>query len=496
MVSIANRLTREKEKHPTSELELLPAPIRWCAVPISQVLQNNARLDASAYDIDTIDAVGKVHNTPYGWIYLWGVNGLVSEAYYPRRYKRIYTSEENGEAFYLPSHLDEIKPQATKYISEKTVKLLEGDRIAPANLLLSRSGTIGKCTISSKTTIGKLFSDDVIRISFKGEYDLGYTYAFFKTEVGLKILQSNNYGAVIDHIEPEHLRNIPIPNVPEEVKRSIHEAVIASYDLRDQSNDLIDKAQRLLYEALCLPETLKLQPQYYGEAADLRSFSVRASELNNRLDASYHLPEAEFIIQLISQYAKEVTTLGDPRISKEIILPGRFKRVYVEKGKGVPFFGGKQLLQLDPSGEKYLALETHADRIEKELALSENMCAVTCSGTIGKVMIIPKHWQGWTMNQHVMRIVPASTMLAGYIYAWLSSNYASKLVLRYSYGAVIDEIEDAHLAEVPIPLLKDEAIQEHINSLVLQANDLRYEAYLKEQTALQQMDAVLTSRKQ
>ena len=43
------------------------------------------------------------------------------------------------------------------------------------------------------------------------------------------------------------------------IKRSIHDAVIASYDLRDQSNDLIDEAQRLLYEALGLPEKMDLK---------------------------------------------------------------------------------------------------------------------------------------------------------------------------------------------------------------------------------------------
>jgi len=60
-----------------------------------------------------------------------------------------------------------------------------------------------------------------------------------------------------------------------------------------------------------------------------------------------------------------------------------------------------------------------------------------------------------------------------------------------NYGAVIDEIDDKQLAEVSIPLLKDKAVQSRINNLVLQANTLRYKAYLKEQDALQQMEKVL-----
>lgn len=494
MVSTAGLQKEQPSATQSVDIRLLLSPLRYCSVPMSQIMQNGTRLDASAYDIEAIMTRNQIERNPYGWVYLWGKDGLVRDAYYPGRYKRIYTSEEDGEPFYLPSQLEEVYPQPTKYLSHKTAKLLEKDRIKDNSLLLSRSGTIGKCAVSSKATIGKLFSDDVIRVSFNGAYDLGYTYAFFKTSVGLKLLQSNNYGAVIDHIEPEHLSNIPIPNAPDEVKRQIHEAVVASYELRDQSNALIDKARQLLYDALQLPAKPHLSPRYYAPDAGFRCFSVPFSHLNRRLDASYHLPEADEVLRLISKHAKEVTTLGDPRISKEIILPGRFKRIYVEKGKGVPFFGGKQLLQLNPSSEKYLSFGKHANRIDKELALEENMCAVTCSGTIGKIMIVPKHWQGWALNQHVMRIVPVGKDIAGYIYAWLSTDYAQPLIVRHTYGAVVDEIDDLQLSEVPIPLLQEEATQRCINELVLQANELRYQAYIKEQEAITQMNDVLSAQ--
>ena len=51
--------------------------------------------------------------------------------------------------------------------------------------------------------------------------------------------------------------------------------------------------------------------------------------------------------QSLKRYAEEVTTVGDPRISREVILPGRFKRVYVDEGYGRVLIGGKQLSELD-----------------------------------------------------------------------------------------------------------------------------------------------------
>lgn len=416
---------------------------------------------------------------------------MVEEAYYPGRYKRIYTSEGNGEPFYLPSQLEEIYPKPSKWISAKTASLLEKDRIVEGCLLLSRSGTIGKCSISSKVSIGKIFSDDVIRISVQGSYDLGYVYAYLNTEVGLKLLQSNNYGAVIDHIEPEHLTKLPIPNVPEEVKRSIHEAVVASYDLRDQSNDLIDEAQRLLYEALGLPAKMELKPQYYAPDAGFRCFTVKREELNNRFDASYHVPEVKEILSLIAQNAAYVTTLGDPRVSKEIILAGVFKRTYVDKNVGVPFLGGRDITQLAPKVEKYLSYAVHKERIHKELEVFENYVLISDRGTIGKVQIVPKHWNGWAVSQNIIKLIPSSIDIAGYIYLYLQTPYGQAQIKRETYGAVVDMIDDDSISNVSIPLLKDELVQSRINDLVLEANALRYEAYLKEQEALQQMEAVL-----
>ena len=320
-----------------------------------------------------MNALSVVRHSPYGWVYLWGEDGLVEDAYVGSRFKRIYTDNREDIPFFLPSDIEDIYPSPSKYISNKTRVNLEELRVHKGLLLVSVSGTIGKTSLVGKKLDKQVFSHDLLRVSFKGIYDLGYVYAYLNTETGLKLLQSNNYGAVIDHIEPEHLAKVPIPNAPEEIKRRIHESIVTSYDLRDQSNDLIDEAQHLLYEALGLSENLDLKPKYYAPDAGFRCFSISSNELNGRFDASYHLPEIMEILSLISKQAAEVTTLGDPRISKKIILPGRFKRVYVDKGNGVPFFGGKQLLQLDPSGDKYLSIKTHRDRIINELAIAENV---------------------------------------------------------------------------------------------------------------------------
>lgn len=122
------------------------------------------------------------------------------------------------------------------------------------------------------------------------------------------------------------------------------------------------------------------------------------------------------------------------------------------------------------------------------LLIDENTTLITRSGTVGKVALVPKHWSNWIASEHIIRVIPASQNIAGYNYIFLRSDYGRVLIQRYTYGAVVDEIDDSHVRNIPIPLLKNHDIQKRINALALEANQKRYEAYKLEQKALEIMD--------
>lgn len=365
---------------------------------------------------------------------------------------------------------------------------IENLRVKKGQILMTCSGTIGKVSYVSDTLKNKIFSHDLLRINCKNTVDQGYIYAYLKSKVGNKILLTNSYGAVITHIEPEHLATIPIPDAPKEIKERIHNLIVESFKLRDESNELIDQATTLLIDELKLPPISEFKQNNIKNSANVNAFSVKLSNLVGRVDASYHLPIVDKIVEHLKKYAKEVTTIGDERISSKVILPGRFKRVYVEEGYGRVFIGGKQLGELDPTNKKYLSLTHHADRIAKQLELHENMTLITCSGTIGKVALVGKQWGNWTANQHIIRVVPACDDIAGYLNIFLSSEYGHQLITRFTYGSVVDEIDDNHIRQIVIPLLKNKNVQKKINDLALEASQKRYEAYLLEQEALKIMD--------
>jgi type I restriction enzyme S subunit len=462
------------------------SPVKWCTVALSDVVARGKRLEASVFDVEAKQAHMLLTHGKYSAVSLISENGPVNKAYYGGRLKRHYVDKkETGAVGFLgSSEMLDCKPEPVKFMRNDAKAT--NVRVKKGTVLISRSGTIGNVTYVSDTLSHYLVSEHAIRIECK-EFS-GYVYAFLKTKIGKLLVSSTQYGAVIQEIEPEHLATVPIPDAPAMLKRKIHDLIVRSFELRDESNDLIDQATTLLVKELKLPDIDDFDVDFYKKAAPVGTFSVKLSEIAERLDASYHVPIVDAIIEHLEQHAEEVTTIGDARISRDVILPGRFKRVYVDEGYGTVFIGGKQIFELDPTNKKYLSNVHHGDRISKQLELHENMTLITCSGTIGKVALVGKHWENWTANQHIIRIVPASKDIAGYLNIFLASDYGKTLITRFTYGSVVDEIDDNHVRQIAVPLLKNHDVQKQINDLALGANEKRYEAYCLELEALQIMD--------
>ena len=467
---------------------LAPEPLKYTSVALSEVYSNNTRLEASAFNLEAKAAKYKVKHCKYGYVHLWGENGLVKDAFVRSRFKRIYVEKGEGIPFFQPSSITEIYPKPTKYISENTDVDIDGLKVKKGMLLMSVSGTIGKCSIVGKTLDNKVFSHDLLRLFGKNEYDVGYIYAYFCTPIGQQMLQTNNYGAVVQHIEPEHLKNIIIPNAPDPIKRKIHNLVVESYDLRDKSNELIDEAEQILYEELQLPPIEQLKPTYLDKNVGLRNYVTKLSESNLRLDCSYHSPIIKTIIETLRRRSKTIVLLRS--LVKDIVLPGRFSRTYVDSQYGIQFLGGRDLFCLNPVTEKYLSRSIHKKQIESELRIKKKDILTPSRGTIGAVVLAPKHFECRVISDNIINI-RANDDVAGYVFSFLNSPYGCELIKRHIYGGVVDAMEPSMLYNVEIPILNNESGQTEINKKVLQANDLRYQAYLKEQEAVKMMEKII-----
>lgn len=460
--------------------------IKCCVVDVDEILAGgNLRLEANIFNDEARNAARNIGSGKFPAIKFAELASFCTCG----RSVRVIQSK-SPYPFFQPSSVTDIKPKPDGYLYSRNVSDIEALKIHKGQVLLTCSGTIGRAAYVSDTLSGKYLSADMIRIDCNNPEDSGYIYAYLKSRPCQEILQSLAFGAVIQHVTPEHLNDIPIPDAPAEIRRKIHALITQSYALRDESNIMLDEAESLLVRELGLPPIDSMIN--YG---DILTFEVSSDDFlsSGRFEASYHSPIFREIVNHLEDNAGEVLTLGDKRVSRDIILPGRFKRVYVGEGYGAVFIGGKQLGELDPSDKKYLAFSQHEDRIRDELTIHTNMILITCSGTIGNANLVPKHWDRWTASQHIIRVLPASDDIAGYAYVFLASEWGRELLRRYKYGAVIDEINDEHVASVPFPLLRDKEIQNRINSLAIYANDKRFQAYNLEREAMKIIEGEILS---
>ena len=483
---MVDNLARKLDNAPKAEIEISEAPVKWCSVSLAEMVERGKRLEASVFDVEARQAWDLINNNKYPITSLGGTNGLTT-SYTCGRFKRIWVMKSEYP-IYQPSSVVDLKPTPDGYISKKTKVDIDSLRVHKGQILLTCSGTIGKVSLVSKTLDNAIFSHDLLRIDCKNLVDVGYIYTYLKSKIGSQILITNKYGAVITHIESEHLDTVPIPNAPDAIKSKINDLIIQSYALRDESNALIDQAQALLVKELNLPPISEIKVDTLDKSKSVQAFNVKLSEMAGRVDASYHVPIVDAIVDILKKNAAEVTTVGDERISKSVVLAGVFKRTYVEEEYGYPFLGGKEITQLNPKTEKFLSKAIHKSRYEKELKVTENTVLVTDRGTIGTVALVPKHWNNYAVSQNVLKLIPANNDIAGYIYVFLSSECGGILLRRQTYGSVVDMIDNHSLEMVEFPILKNQDVQKQINDLALQANEKRYKAYLLEQEALKVLD--------
>ena len=460
-------------------------PIKWTSVNIQEVIDSDFRLKAGTYGIEARQVRKDLEQGKWNIVHL---NAFIKDAFYGGRSKRIYIdkSNENAVGFLGSSEMLSIHPKPVKFLlkTDKTDKFA----LKKGQILLSRSGTIGNVNYVNSTLENYFVSEHAIRIICK-EYP-GYIYTFLKSKEGRVLVKSNMFGAVISQLEPEHLNQIPIPNPPPTLKQEIHDLIEESFKLRDESNELMDTAQTLLKTALQLPsiEALQERAEQFDKMASVLNYSMPSSEVIDRLDGSYYVPIVKAIEKHIAKTAREVVKVGDARISQSVILPSHFKRIYVNEGEGTVLIGGKHIDSLDPADKKYLAAKQYQTKLKNDMLLAENMLIVSAKGTPGKVVIVPSHWQGWFISSNLIKIVPISEEVAGFLYCFLASPYGQTLIKRQIYGAVVDIIEPIHVESIMVPFLRDEKIQREINDTVLEANRKRTEAYNLEQEALRVLD--------
>ena len=117
-----------------------------------------------------------------------------------------------------------IKWLDTTHASKSQKECINMLRVEEGDILITRSGTIGKVTYATKDLAQNyIVSDDLVRIRVKDTKLRAYLLAYFTSNTALSLMLLDEYGSVQQHLQPRHIQEmiIPIPDDWEQAKEMI-----------------------------------------------------------------------------------------------------------------------------------------------------------------------------------------------------------------------------------------------------------------------------------
>lgn len=129
---------------------------------------------------------------------------------------------DKTEIYYTPSAILQEKSESVKYLdlsraNKKQLDTIKILRVNAGDLVITRSGTIGRVAYITKQHEGIIASDDLIRIRIPDKKLRLYVYFFLQTNYAQDQMKINEYGSIQQHLEPNHVRDILIP-IPDNIK--------------------------------------------------------------------------------------------------------------------------------------------------------------------------------------------------------------------------------------------------------------------------------------
>lgn len=223
---------------------------------------------------------------------------------------------------------------------------------------------------------------------------------------------------------------------------------------------------------------MRQQPRYEPIAPEYRT--LRLSEMiggDRRLEAGVYLSAGFTVRRALVQSSLPVRHLGS---LANIWQPGRAVSGLVAANCGVPYLAATQVFDIWPSPRKWVAPKK--SRIVASLLLEPRWLLVTCSGTVGRVMLAHAPHAGLAISSDLLRVEFDDPTIRSYVYAFMRSRFGQMMMKSSHYGSIIKHIRPAHLETFPIPMLnrvERAAIHEDVESVFA----LRDEAYQLDMSA-------------
>ncbi len=406
--------------------------------------------------------------------------GELADVWMPGRLTAVAVSKEHGRPFLTATQAFDVRPIPRKFLAPGRIPKPETYEVAEGWLLVTRSGSVGDAILAYRPHSGMVMSDDLLRAIPREPTYRGFLYGFLRSPIGRAMLRSNQYGSIIKHLEPEHLREVPVPKVTDvEIDRwETYAARIVK--LRDSAFALTSRAEATYAAAI---GALALD-------APSDCFETHASTMwtgRRRIDAFSHNPTAEAVSEVVRAAGSE--PLGD--LADRIFGVPRFKHIYSDHGTA--YVDSEDLFKINPELTKFIP--SVSEKAQATYFVEGDWLLMACSGQLyglnGSTVLATEWHENKVVSNHVNRIIAKRSVRPEYLQMALGHPTLGRpLVLARAFGSEVPEIAAEDLSGVPVARL-GETTETAIADDVLEATRLRLDADRQEDVLAAEVESAI-----
>ena len=351
------------------------------------------------------------------------------------------------------------------------------------DILLARSGTVGKCYIHKAHSLpypcfyaGYMIKFVVDKEKINPDYFFYYTqlkpFADWVSAVQRVAAQPN--------INAQEYKSLEIPVPPFANQSKIIEAMGNAYKnmagKEKEAGAMVGGINDYLSKELEI-----IMGKKEGTLKNRVFIRYRWDINNRRYDPFFYADEFVSLHRALGQCRYETVRLGD--CLSFIESGARPIGGVANIESGVLSLGGEHVS--DEAGietrhhPKFVPWEFHQQNLRTETRKND-IVLVKDGATTGKTgMILKDEHVGQNVNEHVFILRPSSKCVAGYLLNFLCSSFGQKLLEREITGGTVMGVSKSSLLRIPIPLPppeKQEEIAHHINQMRQHAEKLKEQA--------------------
>lgn len=455
--------------------------------------ETGTRLDASYHLSEARQAKTLIDKSPLGSTTL---REATENVFLGGRFTRVYvTDSTKGYAYLTASDMIKADPFSATYLSKAHTKNLSKLTIRKNWILLSCSGSIGRTVYTNDLFDGQVGTHDLIRIvPNTSVLPGGYLYAYLSSKYGFALLTQGTYGGVIQHIEPHHVADLPIPILPDTEQQAIHETIETVARLRVEANSLLGIAEAQFLDNLSLDSNTYRRLTSASERDTAAEFVVSSEALSARtIRARNYAKRLREIVAALTVGKHDA--LVDV-LQREPYYTGRFKRIESSSATAVELFSQGDIFALKPQGQ---LISPRTVPTSGKVLTERGSILVAGVGTLGENEIFGRakfvwgYLEGKLVAQHIIRFEPNESVIdPGYLFAVLNSRLWFRIFRSTVCGTNLLGFIVPMLNDMPVPRF-DKSIEEAIGQSVKTAYEKMTEANQLETRAIARVEELVGS---